>query len=57
MNYKDTGYKPRDDWIMGNDVIRIYIASKIPRRYYNSTHTDKHLKRSNQYERLYNVKC
>ncbi len=21
MNYKDNGFKPRDDWIMGNDVM------------------------------------
>lgn len=30
MNYKDNGFKPRDDWIMGNDVIRIDANSKIP---------------------------
>ncbi len=35
MNYNGIGFKPRDDWISRRkDVIRIDVASKIPRRYY-----------------------
>ncbi len=39
MYYKYAGYKPRDDWILGKDVIRMDVNSKIPHRYYNSTLT------------------